>query len=398
MCYHVCAMSMKNSVVVVGGGFGGVSVARALLKRRIPVTLISETNYFTFTPLLHEAATGILTSDDITFEYASFFKHRKFSFIRGRAEKVDFDRRVVLVEGTEVPYGDVVIATGASTNFYDLEGREHAYELKTIEDAARIKKRMIELGQGVDREVFVTVIGGGPTGIELVFEMDLFLQELKHNNPRLNYSLRVIQLGSTVLSMFPENIQRRAMKRMKRRGIHVNLKTVAQRVTKTVVETDQGTFKSNLTVMAAGVSPNVDCLEDTTDVLARGHVRVDTHLRVKALEHAYALGDVICLEDMPLPKLAQTATAQAKVVAENIARVRSHRPLRVYAPRVRGLLVSFGYRDGAGQIGPFSLFGVFAWFVWRMIYLFKTPGLSNKLRVAFSWTIGLFSKRNLAEE
>src|SRR3989338_866427 len=302
-------MNTKHPVVVVGGGCGGVSVARRLLKLDIPVTLTSETNYFTFTPLLHEVATGILTSDDITFEYASFFGNGLFSFIRGRAEKIDFGRRVVVVEGTEVSYGDGAIATGASTNFYDLKGCEHAFELKTIEDAAAIKKRMIELGQGVDGEVNVSVIGGGPTGIELVFEMELFLKQLRRNNPRLKYHLRVIQLGSVVLSMFPESIQRLAMERMKRRGIEVNLETVARRVTEAAVETDRGTFKSNLTVMAAGVSPNVDCLENASNALSRGHVRADVHLRVQGLEHAYALGDVICLGETPLPKLAQTATA-----------------------------------------------------------------------------------------
>ena len=391
-------MNTKHPVVVVGGGFGGVSVARRLLKLDIPVTLISETNYFTFTPLLHEVATGILTSDDITFEYASFFKNRKFAFIRGRVEKVDFDRRVVLVEGAEVSYGDVVIATGASTNFYDLKGREHAFELKSIEDAARVKKRMIELGQGVDGEVNVNVIGGGPTGIELVFEMELFLKQLRRNNPRLRYHLRVIQLGHVILPIFPEGIQRRAMKRLHRRGIAVELETAAERLTAETVETNRGSFVSNLTIMAAGVTPNVDCLKDASEALERGHVEVDVHLRVKGKEHAFALGDVIHLEDVPIPKLAQTATAQAEVVAEKIIRARSRRPLRAYAPRVRGLLVSFGYGDGAGRIGPFTITGVPVWYVWRTVYLFKTPGLSNKLRVAFSWTIELFSKRNLAEE
>ena len=257
-------MNTKHPVVVVGGGFGGVSVARRLLKLDIPVTLISETNYFTFTPLLHEVATGILTSDDITFEYASFFKNRKFAFIRGRVEKVDFDRRVVLVEGAEVSYGDVVIATGASTNFYELKGREHAFELKSIEDAARVKKRIIELGQGVDGEVNVSVIGGGPTGIELVFEMELFLKQLRRNNPRLRYHLRVIQLGHVILPIFPEGIQRRAMKRLHRRGIAVELETAAERLTAETVETNRGSFVSNLTIMAAGVTPNVDCLKDAS--------------------------------------------------------------------------------------------------------------------------------------
>jgi len=397
-CYHISRMSKKNSVVVIGGGFGGVYTVKELLKRRIPVTLVSETNFFTFTPLLHEVATGILTSDDITFEYASFFNSPRFSFIRGRAEDIDFDRRVVIVDGTKVSYDDVVIATGSSTNFYGLKGREHTLELKTIEDAAKLKKRMIELGQGVEGEVFVTVIGGGPTGIELVFEMELFLKELKRHNPRLNYQLRVIQLSSAILSPFPEHIQRRAMTLLKLRGIDVLLETTALEVTTDVIKTDQGTFPSNLTVMTAGVTPNVDCVMSASRVVDRGHLQVDESLRVVDREHAFALGDVIAMNGAPTPKLAQTATQQASVIAENIVRSREKRSLVTYVFDVRGMLVSFGYRDGAGLILGLTILGLPAWFLWRTVYLFKTPGLSNKLRVAFSWTIDLFQKRNLAEE
>lgn len=390
-------MKKSRSVTIIGGGFGGVYTAKALLKRRVPVTLVSETNFFTFTPLLHEVATGLLTPEDVTFEYTSFFRDPLFSFVRGRGEDVKMNERTFVVDGVKMSYETLVLATGATTAFYDLVGREWAYELKTVEDAKRLKQRLIELGQGAHREVVVTVVGGGPTGIELVFEMELFLRALAERQSGLRYSIRVVQLSDTVLGPFPKKIQEHTLALLKKRGIEVWLNTSVSEVREQEVVTSRGVVPSQLTVMAAGVTPCVEVLSKNEPCIERGHVQVDDTLRVRGVDHVYALGDVIAIGGAPTPKLAQLATRQGETVAENIVRAWEGQKLQVYTPAVKGLLVSLGFREGAGAVGRLIILGLPAWFLWRTVYLFKTPGLWNKLRVAFSWTLGLFQKRNLSE-
>src|SRR3989338_4799639 len=121
-----------HPVVIIGGGFAGVYTALRLLKRNTPVTLISETNHFTFTPLLHEVATGSLISHDAIFEFESFFHSKQFRFVRGRVTGIDREARRVLLGEERIGYRFLVIATGSTTNFYSMKGTEHAYTLKSI--------------------------------------------------------------------------------------------------------------------------------------------------------------------------------------------------------------------------------------------------------------------------
>lgn len=389
-------MKTNHPVVIVGGGFGGVYTARKLLKQNIPVLLISETNYFTFTPLLHEVATGILSRQDVIFEFASFFKNRRFSFLRGRVETVDFKKKCVHLDGKDISYDMLVLATGAGTNFYGMKGSEHAFELKSLEDAIKLKKRMIELAQGLEKNLQVNVIGAGPTGIELILEIKLFLDQLKKNNPDVSYYLRVIQSGDAILKAFPPGVQAHAERVLKRQGIELVLGARATEVTASQLKTDKGDFSSNLTVMAAGVKPSTACI--TNGELDRGHVCVDEFLRVEGQDHVFALGDIILQNRQMVPKLAQTAVQEARVVAENIVRTKKKKPLMPYRLKLKGMMLSLGYREGAGEVFGVTLKGILAWFIWRTVYFLKTPGLYNKWRVSFSWTVELFQKRNLVEE
>ena len=131
---------MNNQpVVIIGGGFAGVYTARDLLRVGVPVVLISETNFFTFTPLLHEVATGSLVSHDTVFEYESFFKSPAFTFLRGRVERIDVKKKRVFVGEREVAYRALVVATGSTTQDYGMPGAELAYTLKHVDDAVRLK-------------------------------------------------------------------------------------------------------------------------------------------------------------------------------------------------------------------------------------------------------------------
>jgi len=163
------------------------------------------------------------------------------------------------------------------------------------------------------------------------------------------------------------------------------------------IETTVGDYRSDVTVMASGVRPNTDVFAEDLSLDERGHVPVNAGLQTIEDEHLFALGDIIAVDGKPIPKLAQTATRQALVVAENIHRHQTGEKLEAYNLEVLGTMFSLGYGDGVGIIYGYTIKGVLAWYLWRTVYLFKTPGAANKLRVAFSWTMDLFQGRNLTE-
>lgn len=386
-------------VVIIGGGFAGVYTAQGLLKRNIPVTLVSETNHFTFTPLLHEVATGSLIAHDATFEYESFFHTKQFRFVRGRVTGIDRQSKEIQVGEERIPYRYLVIATGSTTSFYSIKGTEHAYTLKSIEDAIKLKRAILSRAQDNGRHVSVTVVGGGPTGLELIFDIHQLLGDLKRKSRAADYDLRLVHAADTFCKGGGDRIQAYISRALKRAKIEVHCHTMAQTITPNSVETSSGTFHSDVTVLCVGVRPNTDFLKGSLTLDAQGHISVYASLQCVEDPHIFALGDVIAIDASPVLKLAQLAVQEAKVVADNIAALsHDHRAeLRRYRPKVIGMLFSLGFGDGVGTIGPVLVKGILAWYLWRTVYLFKTPGLWNKLRVAFSWTLGLFQGRDFNE-
>jgi NADH dehydrogenase FAD-containing subunit len=388
-------MKSHYDVIVIGGGFGGVYATRKLLRAGLEVLLISEHNHFTFTPLLHEVATGNLSARDVTFEYGSFFKNRHFCFLRDTVTDLDPKRKYVRCGKRKINFNYVIVATGSTTNYFGMKGTEHVHVLKTLIDALELKKRMVELAQGPERNVDVAVIGGGPTGMELVIEMQQFLTEMEQRECDLKFSVTLIQSGPAVLGMYPERVQRYGERVLKKHDIKLLTNTKAREVTSASVHTTKGRIQANLTVLAAGVAPRTAFAQDSCN--ERNHLNVNAHLQLEGYRSVFAIGDIIVQNQERIPKLAQTATRQGLVAADNIIRLKKKKVLRGYSPNLKGTMVSLGWGRGAAVIGPLIITGFIGWWMWRTVYLFKTPGLRNKLEVAFSWTIDLFTGKNLVE-
>lgn len=390
---------MKDSkVLVVGGGFGGVYAARTLLQRGFDVTLVSRTNFFVFTPLLHEVATGSLNPNDITFEYSDFFQDKDFTFFRETIVEYDFENRSVRTsDGERLEYDYLIISTGADTNFYGTKGSELTLTLKTIEDAQRLKKRIVELAQGIERSVVVTVVGGGPTGVELAFEVEEFLRAIKKHSPTLKYAVRLVHAGNSLCDTFPKSIQNYALRQMYKEGIDVRLGTVASEVTSEAVITKDGEhIESDITVWTAGVTPNTKEVSDEYKD-ERGNIIVDDYLRIRGREREFAIGDVIVQGERAVPKLAQTASRQGPLAARNINALLQNKALTPYKPHVSGALISLGKGRGAGKIFGVTFKGLVGWVIWRNAYLSKIPGFRNKTEVFSTWLTNFFSSRDLFE-
>ncbi|MDZ7726470.1 MAG: NAD(P)/FAD-dependent oxidoreductase [Candidatus Campbellbacteria bacterium] len=389
----------KTKVVIVGGGFGGVYAARSLLRSGYDVTLISRTNFFIFTPLLHEVATGALNASDITFEYSDFFHNTDFTFYRENVRETDFEsHKVVTSDGEEIFYDYLIVSTGAKTNFFGTKGEENALELKTIEDANEIKRRIIKKAQGIERNVSVNVIGGGPTGSELVFEIKEFLETIKKYSSSLEYSVRLIHADKNLCPNFPMSVQDYTLATMKRVGIDIRLETFVTEITPEGVITKEGEkIDGDLNIWTAGVSPNTEIVGESFKD-EKGNVIVDDNLRVAGREREFAIGDVMTREGEVIPKLAQTAIRQGKGVAKNIKLHNQGKEMTRYEVKLKGILLSLGKGRGAGKLFGFDVKGFFGWMVWKGAYLTKVPGFRNKVEVFSTWTINLFSSRDLYEK
>jgi NADH dehydrogenase len=391
-------MKQEHPIVVVGGGFAGVYATKELLKRGQRVLMISSTNHFTFTPLLHEVATGSLTSHDISFEYETFFQSDRFEFLRATVEKIDPKAKKVLVEGEKIRYAALVLATGATTNFYKMTGVKHVHVLKTTEDAVHLKRAIITRAQGPEKKVTVTIIGGGPTGLELVFDVCQMLEELRQKHHSGAYKVRLVHGSDVFCGNQDVRMQQYIRQALDDAGVELVLNTYAEGVEEGAVLTTSGKFESDVTVVCAGVKPNTEFMSLAVDRDEHGHVLVNGQLQTSD-PHIFALGDIISMPDIKVPKLAQTAVREAPVLAANVVAHLENRPetMKTYHPEVKGMLFSLGFGNGVGVIGKRVVKGIPAWYLWRTVYLFKTPGFWNKLRVAFGWTVDLFQGRNLTE-
>jgi len=391
-------MNVQNHQnLIIGGGFGGVYTAKHLLKANQPVTLISEKNYFTFTPLLHEFAAGNLTRNDITFEYESFFKNKHFNFIRATTTNINFENQEITTKHHKHTYQNLILATGAKTNYFNIKGKEHLLTLKTIADAANIKRSIIAYAQGEHKHVDLTVIGAGATGVELILELEGFLAQIKKRSPELNYTLRLVHSREHILNQFAASVSRHAESILKKKNITLTLNSRAEEITQTTIKTTTGEYPSNITILAGGITPRTNCIPSDLSK-TKGYICVNDFLQITPHQNVYAIGDITTSPQGPIPSLAQVATHQAEIITHNIIAAKQNKPLKPYKLNLKGMMLSLGYGQGAGVIKGIPIKGFPAWWIWRTIYLLKTPGLMNKLRVAFSWTIDLFQGKNLTEE
>ncbi len=408
-------------VVIVGGGFGGVYTARCLLRlinRRsdIEVVLINKQNYFLFSPMLHEVATGGLNRHNIVQPIREILKQKNFRFMRCEVASIDAKKKIVHAVTGDIAYDVLVIAIGAQSNFYDVPGASgYAFPLKSLEDAVQIRNHVIdslELAaklhdrQDVKPCLTFVVVGGGPTGVELAGELAEFVtQAIKVDYPELRNkktNIILLQRDKEIIPFIHECCRKDAARVLERKGVIIMTDSEVVEVEKNIVVVKHGKRIPTRNVFwTAGVKPRqlstIPQLQNE-----RGFFEVDRYMRVKQAEEIYALGDCALFfnenESKPVPALAQVATKQAKVLAHNIMHAINGEPLEKFRFQSSGLLVSVGRRFGVADLrGGIHFKGFFAWWLWRTVYLFKLVGFANKLKVAYEWTLNLFFPRDTTQ-
>ena len=369
----------KTRILILGAGFAGTYTFIYLKKYfhknpEIELCLADKNDYFLFTPLLHEVATGGQTAANIAEPFRQIMPGLK-NFRQAEIKKINLRKSFVETSGGQINYDYLVMALGSTTNFFNTPGAtENCLTLKSLPDAIAIKNRLKKSTSN-----FV-VIGGGATGVELAGELADFR----------GVKITLIQAARELLPQFSAPIRGLALRALQKKGVIVRLNAKVIRVGKNNVELEGNeTLATDTTIWVGGITPVNVNIKPLPLKEPNGRFVVNEFWQLPNYQNVFALGDMAARA----PALAQAATKAAKTVAFNIFRLINNKPLKAYAYRSSGELVSLGRWNAAGKIMGITFSGKFAWWLWRTVYLFKMPTWQKKIKVALDWTIDLFSSQ-----
>ena len=414
-------------IVIVGGGFAGVTTAHHLEQAfgpdpSVSFTLVSETNALLFTPMLAEVAAGSLEATHISSPLRTSLP--RTTVVRGRVASIDLDERCAHLapdghtdEGREVPFDHLVLALGAVSNYMGLENVAAAsLDFKTLADAARIRNHVIDLFERADRApdpaarrplLTFVVAGSGFAGAELAGGLNDFARGMLPYYPGVCADdVRVIVAHSRerILPELGEALAAYALERMTARGVTFKLgERVADAREGAVVLTSGEEIQTETIVWTAGTAPHPLPKEMGLACDKRGAVVVEPTLAVSGQAGLWALGDCAAVPDLvsgdgqTCPPTAQYALRQAKTLARNIHASVQGRPLTPFRFKALGTLCVVGHHTACAEIRGLRFSGLFAWLLWRAIYLAKLPGLERKVHVLADWIVELFFPRDIVQ-
>jgi NADH dehydrogenase len=415
----------KTQILILGGGFGGLYAALRLDRTlaRNPgceVVLVNNTNFTLFTPMLHEVAASDLDPSDIVNPIRKMLHH--VNFYEATVRSIDLAARKVTINfglhghQRDLTYDHLVLSLGSSTRYFDDQTRQHAIEMKTLNDAILLRNRMIGLLElaTIEQEAEVrqrlltfVVAGGGFAGVEGIGAMNDFLRDAIKSYPLLDPKLlRVILVhpGKVVLPEFSEALGHYTTDRLRESGIEVRLSTKVKSYDGQTVQVDPGDpIVTGTLLWTAGVAPS-PLIQSLPLKQEKGRIVVNGCMECTESPGVWAVGDSAWIPDpfndgKPYPATAQHAIRQGPVLARNIEAAvlgggRVQKPFRF---RMLGQLAAIGQRRGAANIMGWNFSGFIAWFLWRSAYLSKLPRLEKKIRVAFAWTLDLLFSRDLVQ-
>jgi NADH:ubiquinone reductase (H+-translocating) len=419
----------QKRIVILGGGFAGMTTAQNLEEafgpdRSVSFTLVSETNALLFTPMLAEVAGSSLEPSHISTPLRTSL--RRTQVIRGRVSEVDLEgRRIkVAMEGggvRELIYDQVVLALGAVSNYLGLKNvQELAFDFKSLLDAIRIRNHVIDMFEQADREtdpelrrerLTFVIAGGGFAGVELAGAINDFSRGILADYPNISpddLEIVLVHSRDRILPELSESLGRYAQESMAMRGVTFRLNCRLSDFAPGRVTLSDGEVRARTLVWTAGTAPNPLLRTLPLEIDRRGAVIVENTMAVTGRPGVWAVGDCAALKDAktgnPCPPTAQFALREARLLARNLRATLQGRALKPFHFDSLGALCVVGHHTACAELAvPFMrrksmrFRGLFAWLLWRGIYLGKLPGLERKIRVLSDWVIELFFPRDIVQ-
>ncbi len=396
----------RPRVVVLGAGFGGLNVTRALASGPFHITVVDRDNYHGFWPLLYEVATAALGPDDIAHPIRAMFGGQTNVDVRlGTASGVDLDKRLVTVEDEEaIPYDYLVLAIGSSTSDFGIPGvAEHACPLKTLPDALALRNHILATFERADANrsrlddglLSIVVAGGGPTGVETAGALsELIGRNLARDFPHLDVTqarVLLIEMADHLLGGFSLASQQSALTTLRTKGVEVRLNTaIASVEADRVLVQDGDPIPCGTVVWTAGVraNPVADNLGLTQG--RGGRVRVNPDLSVPGHPEVFVIGDLAAATDrqgVAYPQMAQVAIQGGKYVARCIRRRQRGRQTRPFRYHDHGQMATIGRRAAVAELPlGVKLRGTPGWLAWLGVHLFFLIGFRNRVIVLVNWS------------
>ncbi len=409
-------------IVILGGGFAGIAVAQRLERRLRPdeaeIVLISRENFSLFTPMLPEVASGALDVRQVATPIRSQL-HRtrfilaEFTALDTAARAVTFNH-VLSGEIGRLEYDQLVLGLGSSISTFGLPGvEEHAFPLKTLEDAGTLRNRLMWLleradasGEAAARERLLTVVvvGGGFTGVETAGEMSDLLLSVARFYPNVaagDARIVLVEGGATLLPGLPAKMGEYATRALVRRGVEVRTGVPVTAASDDALDLADGSRIPTATIVwSAGVKPSPAIAAAQIPHGKGGAVITAPDMSVPGFAGLWALGDAAAIPNGSggfYPPTAQHAIREGPVLADNLIASIRGLPTKAFRFSSLGMMASLGGRRAVAQLpGDHVLTGFAAWFLWRGYYLARLPGLDRKLRVAFEWALDLLFPRDIA--
>ena len=411
-------MSQKHKVVVIGGGFGGLTVVKKLAYEPVEVLLIDRSNHHLFQPLLYQVATGGLSPANIAMPLRTLVRYQSnCRSILGEVASVDVKKQeVVLKDGDRFGFDTLVVAAGAVTSYFNHpEWADNSVGLKSLDDALKIRGRILRSFERAERRadaqeqahlLTFVVVGGGPTGVEMAGA----IAELAHHSMRNEFrnikpeSARVILVEgqSRPLTMFREDLSAQACKDLERLGVELRMGAQVKAVSADEVELSTGErLSTNTVIWAAGVSGNPlgAALSQSTGIaLERGQrIPVGADCSVSGHPNIFVIGDLAAFtpqgETQTLPGVAPVATQQGQYVGKLIHnRLNGNPAPPPFSYFDKGSMATIGRGRAIAQVKGFGMTGFLAWMAWLFIHVLLLVGFQNRLLVLTQWAVNFVTQ------
>ncbi|MBK0368517.1 NAD(P)/FAD-dependent oxidoreductase [Flavobacterium agrisoli] len=403
-------------IVIIGGGFAGINLAKDLLNQKdINVVLVDKNNYNFFPPLIYQVATAFLEPTSISYPFRKFFSGKKnLQFRLGELLEVVPEENKIILNNGELTYDKLVFATGAETNYFGMENvQKNAIPMKTLNDAIVMRNTLLKNLEKAaickdirKRRKYLTIVvaGGGPTGVEV---SGMFAEMRKNilvkEYPELATSASNIYLvdgGDALLAPMSKESQQDTLEAVTKLGVVVKLNAKVTDYVDDVVYFEGGeTIATKNLIWAAGVSAKI-FKGIPTESYGRGRrLATDAFNKVNGLDNIYAIGDTCILagdENFPHghPQVAQVAIQQAQNLSKNFKAMKDNKSLRPFVYNDKGSMAIIGKNKAVVDLPKPKMHfkGFFAWFIWLFVHLFSLITYRNRMQTFYNWMVAYFAK------